>query len=272
MNTTLKTLTPTRLLLGAALCAGATAAWAQPEAPAAPPVLDENTPAVAQPAPPPGPPRGPRILERHDADEDGKLSLDEALTMPRIDTARFNELDQNHDGYLDLAELPQGPGPGRGQGPQDGRGPQMDRGQGPRDGRGPANFDGPQDGRGPRMDRGQGPQGPPPPMRFEDFDTDGNGSLSPAEAEALLHRPRPMMAGGRGPQGGPGHQGGGRGGEGFGPPPRDGEWQGRGPGHGQGRGQGRGFQDGSGRGPGQCPQGGPGQDGPPPPPPPDFDR
>lgn len=266
--------TASRLLLGAAICIGPWSAWAEPEVPAEAPAAQPEAPA---------PPREPRMLDRHDTDNDGRLSLDEALVMPRMDAARFNELDHNHDGFLDRTETPRGEGRGQGQGPRADRGPQ--------DGPG-ASF-----GPGPRMDRGPGPQGPPPPMRFEDLDKDGNGSLSKEEASVMLRPPRPLYADGRGPQAGRdgyGRRGPGQGFDGprgprpdfggprdqqFGPPPRGGASEDfgrpgpppRGAERGwEGRGGGYGFQDGQGRGP--CRQNEDGPSGPPPPPPPDLDR
>lgn len=111
-----------------------------------------------------GPPRGlPPVLRGLDENNDQRLSKAELSRLAE----RFDALDTNHDGQLDIAELgaidrgrgPGGPGPGPGGGPG-----------GPGGGRGPG---GPVDGFGPPNDGRQGPpEGNPEARNGQDR---GNG-------------------------------------------------------------------------------------------------
>ncbi len=186
-----------------------------------------------------------RMMERFDADKDGKLSDDEREKMREFRREQFG---QRGDRGPREGRGPEA-GEGRGRGPEgrrpEGRGaearrpdrpgpggPPEDRrgaGRGP-EGRGPG---GP--GRGPRGPEGPGPgpgfrpMGPPPvPAElFKQFDADKNDQLSVEEFEKLMGHLRDRMAGPprgfRGP-GGPGGPGPGARPEGR--PPR-GEGEGR---------------------------------------------
>ncbi|MHC4390308.1 MAG: EF-hand domain-containing protein [Planctomycetota bacterium] len=46
-----------------------------------------------------------RILEKHDADKDGKLSADEIAGLDERVQGRIKDLDENGDGFVDEAEL-----------------------------------------------------------------------------------------------------------------------------------------------------------------------
>lgn len=67
-----------------------------------------------RPGSPDGPPRGPRFLRLIDSNRDNRLSPEELTQI----TARFAELDDNGDGYLDIRELFGAPPQNRGDRPQ----------------------------------------------------------------------------------------------------------------------------------------------------------
>jgi Ca2+-binding EF-hand superfamily protein len=62
-------------------------------------------PAAAQTATPAAPAEA--AFKRADANNDGKLSKDEAARLPAI-AAKFDELDKDKDGYLTMAEFAAG--------------------------------------------------------------------------------------------------------------------------------------------------------------------
>lgn len=131
-------------------------AWAQPPAPRAD---GQRGPGYGrEQGPGQDGPRGqrPPRFEDLDKDGDGKLSPVEAAKIPPVEREGFAKFDTDKDGYLSREELPRPPR----------RGPGGPGGDGP-DGDGPG---------GPR-----GPHGP----RIEQFDTDGDGKLSPTEAAEL---------------------------------------------------------------------------------------
>jgi hypothetical protein len=128
-----------------------------------------------------------KMLEKFDADKDGKLNDEERAKAREYRHEHASEFTRERgDG-----ERPRGPRPPRG---PEGRA---------RDGHGP-------DGHGPEGGPdGRRPDGPPPAMRlFDRFDEDGDGQLSRKEFERLVTRMREF-----GPPpgpGGPGHPGGSR--------------------------------------------------------------
>ncbi len=126
-----------------------------------------------------------KMLEKFDADKDGKLNDEER--------AKAREYRHEHAGEF-MRERGEGERP---RGPRPPRGPEGRA----RDGHGP-------DGHGPEGGPdGRRPDGPPPAMRlFDRFDEDGDGQLSRKEFERLVTRMRemgPPGAGGPGRPGGP---------------------------------------------------------------------
>ena len=134
-------------------------------------------------------PRGPdRFFNRHDANEDGKVTLDELLAPAK---KMMEDLDADDDGAITKEEFaaarkdrPAREGKGEGEG--DGMRRRGPRGEGQGEG----------EGQGPRGRRGggEGRERPSPEDIFKKLDTDGDGNVSLEEFKA--GRPQ------RGPRGG----------------------------------------------------------------------
>jgi len=170
----------TIVLVIAAVGAIAFSALAQ-EAPAEKPC---DGPGVEGPRGEKGPrgPRGPdRFFKRHDANQDGKVSLEELLAPAK---KMMEDVDANDDGFITREELAAAKKERKGpKGEGEGEGMRRRGHRGPRGGEG-----------GERPERPERRERPSPEDIFKKLDTDGDGNVSLEEFKA--GRPQ------RGPRGG----------------------------------------------------------------------